>query len=316
MKRIVKSFVLFFVFVICFNGCAFDGPIPAEETSSVSESTTSLHTEKETTTEEVTTEETTETTTEETTTKIIITTTKKQISTSRVTTTRKPTTTVPQTKERVTINTDDISLEGIDPQKPMIAITFDDGPGEHTPRLLTAFKKYGGKGTFFVVGNRLENNKLVAKRIVNEGHEIASHSWSHPDLSRLSLEKVQKEISVTHKIIKDITGVEPRLIRPPYGAYSDAVKYTAYGCNEAVVTWSVDTLDWKTRNANAVYNSIMNSVSDGCIILCHDIHKTTADAMERAIPDLQKKGYQLVTVSQLLTLKKGELVAGGVYYRG
>ena len=110
--------------------------------------------------------------------------------------------------------------------------------------------------------------------------------------------------------------MHPKIVRPPYGAYNDTVRYSAYTCNEAIVTWSVDTLDWKTRNANAVYRSIMGSVSDGAIILCHDLHGTTVDAMERVIPDLIEKGYQLVTVSQLLMMKKGEIVAGGVYYRG
>ena len=311
MKKIIALFLAFNMAFLCLGGCVQDKPEKTTETETVTEETT---TEKETTTEaETTTEETT--TEKETTTKEAAT-TRKPTTTKRVTTTRKPTTTVPQTEERVTVNMEDLSLEGIDPDKPMIALTFDDGPSVHTPRLLNAFKKHGGKGTFFVVGNLLDKNKVTAKRIVNEGHEIASHSWAHADLSQLSLEKAQKDLQKTHNKIYEITGVEPKLVRPPYGAYNDTVKYASYVCKESVVTWSVDTLDWKTRNADAVYKSVMSSAYDGAIILCHDLHPTTVDAMEKVIPDLIKRGYQLVTVSELLAYRKGEIVAGQVYYRG
>ena len=113
-----------------------------------------------------------------------------------------------------------------------------------------------------------------------------------------------------------MTGVYPKLIRPPYGAYNNNVKYCAYTCNEAVITWSYDTFDWKTKNADAVYDAVMNNVRDGLMILCHDIHPTTVEAMERVIPDLIEQGYQLVTVSQMLALRKDEVIAGGVYFNG
>lgn len=313
MKKTISILLLFTIVLTCFAGC-FSG---IEETPSQTETTTGISTEAETT-EEKTTEETTTqkqtTTQKETTTKDNIT-TQKIATTKKITTTKRPATTLPST-ERMPVDLSDIICDEIDPEKPMVALTFDDGPSVHTPRLLNIFKKHGGKGTFFVVGNLIDKNKVVAKRIVNEGHEIASHAWSHSDLSQLSLEKGQKEIQKTHDKIYEITGVYPKIIRPPYGSYNDTVKYSAYTCNEAIVLWSVDTLDWKTRNANAVYRSVMSSVSDGAIILCHDLHGTTVDAMERVIPDLIEKGYQLVTVSQLLMMKKGEIVAGGIYYRG
>lgn len=314
MKKIIAMFLALNMAFLCLGGCV---QVKNEKpTGTVTEEATTEQettTEAETTTEEPTTEETT--TEKETTTKKV-TTTKKTATTKRVTTTRKPATTVPVTEERVTIDFSDVDVEGIDPDKPMIALTFDDGPSVHTPRLLNAFKKHGGKGTFFVVGNLLDKNKVTAKRIVDEGHEIASHSWEHADLSQLSLEKAQKNLQKTHNKIYEITGVEPKLVRPPYGAYNDTVKYASYVCKESVVTWSVDTLDWKTRNADAVYKSVMSSAYDGAIILCHDLHPTTVDAMEKVIPDLIKRGYQLVTVSELLAYRKGEIVAGQVYYRG
>lgn len=314
MKKIISILILFAFVLTGFAGCFSY----TEETTTLAETTDETTTAEETTTEETTEKETT---TQKPTTTRKETTTKKNIgsvkvtTTRKITTTKKPTTTLPST-ERLPVDLSDVICDEIDPEKPMVALTFDDGPSAHTPRLLNIFKKHGGKGTFFVVGNMLENNKLVVKRMADEGHEIASHSWSHPDLSLLSLEKSQKEIQKTHEKIYEITGMYPKIIRPPYGAYNDTVRYAAYTCNEAIVTWSVDTLDWKTRNAKAVYYSVMNSVSDGAIILCHDLHGTTVDAMEKVIPALIEEGYQLVTVSQLLSLRKGEIVAGGVYYRG
>lgn len=311
MKKIIAMFLIFNLAFLCLGGCVSEKPeIPAETTT---EETTAVHTEKETTTKAETTTE--ETTTEETTTEKIIT-TKKPTTTKKVTTTRKPATTVPVTETRVPIDFSDVDCEGIDPDKPMVCLTFDDGPSAYTPALLDTFKKYGGKGTFFVVGKKLEGQKLTAQRIVNEGHEIASHSWSHPDLKLLSFEKVNNELTKTHNKIYEVTGVYPKVIRPPYGAYNNTVKYCAYTCNEAVITWSYDTFDWKTKNADAVYNAVMNNVYDGVMILCHDIHPTTVEAMERVIPDLIEQGYQLVTVSQMLALRKNEVIAGGVYFNG
>ncbi len=317
MKKIIAMFLAFNIAFLCLGGCVSDKPEKPTET--VTEETTEIHTEKETTTEaETTTQEPTteETTTEKERTTKKVTTTKKPTTTKKVTTTRRPATTVPVTEERVTIDFSDVDVEGIDPDKPMIALTFDDGPSVHTPRLLNAFKKHGGKGTFFVVGKNLESHKLTAQRIVNEGHEIASHSWSHPDLTLLSFEKTKNQIVKTHNEIFEVTGVYPKLIRPPYGAYNNTVKYCAYTCNEAVITWSFDTFDWKTKNADAVYNTIMTNAKDGLMVLCHDIHPTTVDAMERVIPALIEKGYQLVTVSQMLALRKDEVIAGGVYFNG
>lgn len=323
MKKVLSLFVIFVIAFTCLNGCLLDETKKPDLTDASSSGTTFPVSEAETTTEETTTEETTteETTTGATTTEKERVTessaTEEHISTTkkRVTTTAKPETTLPET-QRMVIDMADVVCDEIDPDKPMIALTFDDGPSLHTPRLLNIFKKHGGKGTFFVVGNLLEENQITVKRIVKEGHEIASHSWRHSDLSTLTLEQVKTDLARTHQKIYDITGVQPKLVRPPYGAYNDTVRYGAYTCNEALITWSVDTLDWKSKNAKAVYNAVMKSASDGAIILCHDLHETTVDAMEKAIPDLIEKGYQLVTVSQLLSMRKGEVVAGGVYYKG
>lgn len=204
----------------------------------------------------------------------------------------------------------------IDPDKPMLALTFDDGPSAHTDRLLDIFAKHGGKGTFFVVGNLIDSRKTTLRRIAAEGHEIGNHSWNHRQLTNLSDEEVKDQIMMTRAKIYDVTGVDCRIVRPPYGACNDSVRAVGAQMGVSFVNWSVDTLDWKTKNADAVYKEIMQDASDGAIILCHDLHKTTVDAMERVIPELLAKGYQLVTVSQLMEYSDKALEAGKMYYKG
>lgn len=203
----------------------------------------------------------------------------------------------------------------IDITKPMIALTFDDGPSAHTERLLDIFKTYGGKGTFFVMGSILDSRQEALRRIANDGHEIGNHSWSHSSFVESSTGAVRNEIMNTRNKIYEITGVDSILVRPPHGACNERIQALGKELGVSFINWTVDTLDWKTKNANAVYKEIMDYVADGNIVLCHDLHKTTVDAMERAIPDLIEKGYQLVTVLELLTCRGGEIIPGNIYYR-
>ena len=203
-----------------------------------------------------------------------------------------------------------------DPDKPMIALTFDDGPSAHTDRLLDIFARYGGKGTFFVLGNLVDSRKSTVKRIVKEGHEIGNHSWNHRQMTNLGTQEIKDQIMMTRAKIYDVAGVDTLIVRPPYGACNDTVKAVGESVGVSFVNWSVDTLDWKSKNASAVYKEIMNCVHDGAIILCHDLHKTTVDAMETVVPALIEKGYQLVTVSELMEYSDKSLEAGKIYYRG
>lgn len=203
----------------------------------------------------------------------------------------------------------------IDPDKPLLALTFDDGPSAHTKRLLDIFEQNGGRGTFFVTGSTIGKRADTVRRIVNEGHEIANHSWSHKNLTELSNKDIASELKKTNNKIFEITGVKCKLARPPYGAYNDEVKLVGKELGMAYILWSYDTLDWKTKDAQAVYDAVMSGAKDGRIILCHDLHKTTVDAMEMAIPALIEEGYQLVTVSELLTARGGSIKAGSVYNR-
>ena len=197
----------------------------------------------------------------------------------------------------------------------LIALTFDDGPSAHTDRLLNIFNTYGGKGTFFVVGNLINGRQDTVRRIVNEGHEIAGHSWNHKQLTRISDSELNDQLMMTRAKILEVTGYDAKIVRPPYGAYNQNVKAKGEELGITFVNWSIDTLDWKYRNANTVYNHIMKYANDGAIVLCHDLHKTTVDAMEMAIPKLIESGYQLVTVSELLTSTGQSLTPGTLYNR-
>jgi len=208
-----------------------------------------------------------------------------------------------------------LSLHFIDPNKPMLALTFDDGPSEHTERLLDIFKQYGGSATFFVVGNMIEHREKTLQRIVNENHEIGNHSWNHRQLTYLNQQEITDQIMMTRAKIYDVTGVDCLIVRPPYGAYNDTLKAVGAELGVHYINWSVDTLDWKSRNAQAVYDEVFAHASDGAIILCHDLHSSTVDAMEIIIPKLINDGYQLVTVSQLLSYSDKPIVSGNLYYK-
>lgn len=212
----------------------------------------------------------------------------------------------------------EISLQKnpINPDMPMIALTFDDGPSKHTSRLLDVFATHGGKGTFFVIGNILESHPDVLLRMAKEGHEIGGHSWDHRQLTKLNTSDLNNQLVGTQAKIQELTGVNASLLRPPYGSYNSDVKNLCADLGIVMVNWSLDTLDWKYKDADKIYNTILDEVQDGDIILCHDLHGTTVDAMERLIPELIARGYQLVTVSEILDQKGEEIKAGEVYFRG
>ena len=204
----------------------------------------------------------------------------------------------------------------IDPSRPMVALTFDDGPSEYTPYILDILERYGGRATFFVVGNRVEAESDVVRRAVDLGCEIFGHSWDHRDFTRLTADEIRVQLLETNRVIESITGTSPQFFRPPYGAVNDTVKDVSRELGFGIVNWSVDTRDWETRNANAVYNAVMNRVTNRAIILSHDVHGTTVDAMKRVIPELISRGYQLVTVSELMYHSGVVFEPGKVYRSG
>jgi len=189
--------------------------------------------------------------------------------------------------------------QNIDPNMPMIALTFDDGPSVHTLPILDALEFHGGVATFFVLANRLDAHFDIAVRAHLSGNEIASHTWSHARLTELSEDSIRYELSNANAAIAGVTGIGPAILRPTYGAHNESVRRIAEELNLPLVLWSLDTRDWYTRDAELIFNAVMENVRDRDIIILHDIREPTADASMRLIPELIAQGFQLVTVSEL-----------------
>ncbi|OCT12722.1 hypothetical protein A8709_28430 [Paenibacillus pectinilyticus] len=191
-----------------------------------------------------------------------------------------------------------------------VALTFDDGPDEkYTPRILDILKKEQVKATFFVVGEHAKQHPQMMKKIVDEGHAIGNHSWDHLNLAQAATDKIQSEISSTDDVIKQITGVAPKLFRAPYGAVSPQVVKESQGSGHQIIGWSVDTLDWDGKSVAQILANVRKEVSPGAIILQHfaggkhgDLNNTV-QALPQIIAYLKQKGYTLVTVPELISAK-------------
>lgn len=194
-----------------------------------------------------------------------------------------------------------------DPSKkrPMIALTFDDGPGEYTETLLDTVEKYNAHVTFFMVGQNVEGHESTIQRMLKLGCELGNHTWDHPSqtLPNMDLDSVLQEFQKTDDAIVKACGQAATVCRAPYGAITEE-QMSAVG--KPFFMWSTDSLDWKLMDADADYNQIMNdsSLGDGSIILMHDIHEPSVKcATEKLIPALIDQGYKLVTVSELAEAK-------------
>lgn len=189
-------------------------------------------------------------------------------------------------------------VKNIDPKKPMVALTFDDGPTRrYTTAILDALKENNASATFFVLGSRAKNAPDVLQRMILEGSEIGNHSYSHKQLTTLSKENIKEEISEAQESIYNITHRYPKIIRPPYGSKNDTLLQCANG--KKIVTWTLDTSDWRTKDAKTIVEYVMDKVKNNDIILMHDLYASSAQAAVILIPKLKEAGYQLVTVSEL-----------------
>jgi len=189
--------------------------------------------------------------------------------------------------------------------KKYVALTFDDGPSEDfTPLILEALHEYEAVATFFMLGSQAAYYPKLAKEVADRGHEIANHTQSHADLTKLSKKKVQEEIAVSRHKIAEATGVDPTLLRPPYGAFNERTLQVTGEQKETIVLWSVDSLDWKSKDGKTVKKNILNTMQNGSIILMHDIHQSTADALPGLLKKLSEQGYTFVTVSELMELQE------------
>jgi peptidoglycan/xylan/chitin deacetylase (PgdA/CDA1 family) len=180
-----------------------------------------------------------------------------------------------------------------------VALTFDDGPMGSTSRLLDILARHKVKATFFLVGRNVETYPQLVRREAAEGHELANHSYSHADLGRSSSAKVASELERTQHAIRRASGVTPVLMRPPYGSTDKQVASVTRRLKLAQVLWTVDPLDWQNRDSERVERKVVGGARNGHIVLMHDIHPTTVDAVPLIIKRLAAKGYVFVTVSEL-----------------
>lgn len=189
-----------------------------------------------------------------------------------------------------------------------VALTFDDGPGPHTAKLLDSLDASGATVTFFLRGDHAAEKPALVRRMAAAGHEVGSHTYSHPELTRLDAARQRSQIDRGVQAIKD-AGVTPTLFRPPYGAYDAATKRSA---DAPLVLWSVDTRDWKTRSTETTVTTVLNQAQAGSIVLMHDTHPTTVAAVPRIVAGLRERGYTLVRVSDMV----GDPAAGTVISQG
>ena len=182
----------------------------------------------------------------------------------------------------------------------VIALTFDDGPGPYTAQLLDILDQHGAKATFFLIGSKVSAQADVLRRMHARGHQLGNHSWSHPELPKLPIDQIAGEIDRTNDAIKQATGVKPTILRPPYGATNSVVLEQLRARGMSSILWSVDTRDWADRNSDIVCSRAVAGAHPGAIILMHDIHQTSVEAVPCILSALKQQGYSFVTVQTML----------------
>lgn len=192
-----------------------------------------------------------------------------------------------------------------DSDEQKVALTFDDGPDpEVTPQILNILNQYEARATFYMVGNSVEYYPEIAREVAEEGHEIGNHTMTHADLTTSPEEEAIYEIDKTNELIAEATGQIPTSFRPPYGSTTEALEELV---NMPAVLWTVDSFDWQSREAESIIQAIQEEIHEDAIILMHDIHQETADALPEVLNYLKSEGYEMVTVSELLFDTTSEL---------
>lgn len=202
----------------------------------------------------------------------------------------------------------------VDPDRPMVALTFDDGPHKtNTLELIDIFDEVDQAATFYIVGSRIPGSEHLIIELANHGHEVASHSYSHPRLTELSGESLHFQLTRVSELVSELSdgAIQVKTLRPPYGKSSQRIKAES---PYPFILWNVDSLDWKTRNTEAILEEIRKEVSDGDVILLHELYQTSVEAVRILVPELIEQGYQLVTVEEMFAAKGIELKAGSTYF--
>ena len=202
-----------------------------------------------------------------------------------------------------TVNGRELPIYNVQTDEPKISISFDAAWGnDDTSKILEVLKKHQVHATFFMTGGWVESYPDDVKAILADGHDLGNHSENHKNMSQLSEEEIQSELMTVHNKVKELTGYDMFLFRPPYGDYDNEVIQTVKGCNYYPIQWSIDSLDWKNYGVEDIINRVCNSdkLQGGAIILCHNGAKYTAEALDQLLTGLEEKGFQLVPISELI----------------
>ena len=192
----------------------------------------------------------------------------------------------------------------------LVAFTFDDGPSKYTLDIVNILEEYNASATFFEVGYNIKTHPEITKEVSDRGFEVANHTTDHSKLTKLTEAKYLSKINDNNALYKELTGKDMPYLRPPYGSYNDKIKASA---GVPIVTWSLDTRDWESRNKDKVIEMVINNIKEGDIILFHDLYESTRDAVKELMPLLKEQGYQAVSVGELFKSKGITLEAGTSY---
>ena len=210
----------------------------------------------------------------------------------------------PEKNNRNILAESPITFSSVHVDGPYIAMTFDDGPSATlTPKLLDILATHRIKATFFVIGENVAEHPEIVARAAREGHEIGNHSWSHPNFGKMSDDGVRSQLQRTDDAIKSAIGSRPTLLRPPYGSITAREKrwiHDQFGYE--IILWDVDPYDWKRPGPPVVRNRILKETRPGSIVLSHDIHPGTIEAMPSTFDALEAKGFKFVTISELIRM--------------
>ena len=190
----------------------------------------------------------------------------------------------------------DIPKKIIDPNKKVVALTFDDGPSKYTNEIIKYLYEQDAVATFFILGNKVEIYKDTLRESIHYGNELGNHSYNHKWLTKLEVDELLLQIDKTQSIIYENTGYKPTIFRPTYGSINSKIKNNI---NLDIILWNVDTMDWKYKSVDKIVARATNKVKDGDIILMHDTYKRTYDAIKKIVPILKEQGFQFVTISEL-----------------
>ena len=204
----------------------------------------------------------------------------------------------------------------LDPRiQPAVALSFDDGPsGDYTQPVLDILAENDCRATFFMVGAAMDQSRELVKAVYDSGNEVGLHTWRHNDLNQMDANAIVRNLELCQNIVLEQTGTTAKWLRPPYGR----VGPTAYSaCNALgmyIATWTIDSRDWETQNAETIYNEVIGQLRNGAIILFHDTHAATVEALKSILPEIKAQGYQVLTVDQLMSFRESLRSATHYYH--